>query len=127
MIKKPQLPATKKDVAKEIVKLKFNNPNMSLSEIGQIVGRHKSNVMRCLREHEIDTKRVDSFRRMRADLLSSAQSEMLDNINPEKMEKASLKDLSIAFSILYDKERLETGKSTQNLALSKIVEMVDKD
>jgi transposase len=41
---------------------------------------------------------------------------MLNYMSPEKMSKASLSQLIMAFGILYDKVRLQRGESTQNVA-----------
>ena len=40
--------------------------------------------------------------------------QFLDNITPQKMESASVRDLCVAFGIIYEKQRLEDGESTQN-------------
>lgn len=115
------------DKSLEIVRLKLANPNLTQKEIGKLVGRERSSVCKCLKRYGVDIERVNSYRKLRADILATKQGEILEGMTPEKIEKASLKDSSVAFAILYDKERLETGQSTQNVALSKIVMDLDKE
>jgi hypothetical protein len=43
--------------------------------------------------------------------------------NPEKIKKANLVQLSTAFGIIYDKRRLEEGKSTENVDFKALILM----
>lgn len=45
--------------------------------------------------------------------LTSLQADILSNITSDKMEKASLRDLTTAFKILKDKELVDTGRPTE--------------
>jgi hypothetical protein len=68
---------------------------------------------------------VEHFREHRGALLAAKQAQLLEHgLTPEKMAKMSPRDAAISFGVLFDKERLETGKSTQNMAHSfaKLVE-----
>ena len=61
---------------------------------------------------------VDEFRSIRKDVLTASQVELLKNmIDPDKLKKASTRDLALSFGIIYDKERLEAGQSTNNQAV----------
>lgn len=62
---------------------------------------------------------VKHFREYRGALLAAKQAQLLEHgLTPEKMAKMSPRDAAISFGVLFDKERLETGKSTQNMAHS---------
>ena len=43
--------------------------------------------------------------------------------NPAKIEKANMVQLSTAFGTIYDKRRLEEGKSTENVNIQQLTEM----
>ncbi len=44
-------------------------------------------------------------------IVKSKQEEILRALTPDKMEKASAKDLAVSYGILLDKDRLESGES----------------
>jgi hypothetical protein len=52
---------------------------------------------------------------------------MLQYMSPEKMNKASLSQLIIAFGTLYDKYRLNRGESTENIATLNIHKIGESD
>ena len=52
----------------------------------------------------------------RADILSNTQLRLLANLDDAKMQQMTGKDLVVSAAVLYDKERLERGMSTANLA-----------
>ena len=54
-------------------------------------------------------------------MLSVKQRQMLEAITPDKLEAASAKDLSISFGVMYDKSRLEEGKSTANVSYAQLI------
>lgn len=116
-----------KDLSKEIFKIKANNPNLSGKQIGEIVGCSKQNVNQMLKRHGIKQNAVTDFRKLRADILSHYQNKVLENIDKKKLDSANIQQLLTAFGILYDKERLETNKSTHNFALANLTQLIDKD
>jgi hypothetical protein len=119
--------AANKKIVKEVIRLKTQNPNMTMVEIGKIVGRDKSTILRTLQRYNVDRKKLESFKDYRADLLAGVQDKMLESIANEDFDKVSLRDKTVSFGIIYDKERLERGLSTQNTALSALVEKTDKE
>lgn len=60
---------------------------------------------------------LDKFKKDRADILADKQRQILDAVTDEKIEKATAYQLTGMFSLLYDKERLERGMSTDNVTL----------
>ena len=116
------------DKSDEIVRLKTVNPRMTMSEIGKLVNKHPTTVKRTLNKYGIDTKKTDAYSQYRVKILQGLQEQIVSNINiPEKAEKASIKDLAVALSILIDKERLIDNKSTQNISLVHIINELDKE
>ena len=62
-------------------------------------------------------KDLEAYKHNRADILAMKQAEMTSSITDEKLKKANMRDLVWSFGVLYDKERLERGQSTGNLAI----------
>jgi ATP-dependent protease HslVU (ClpYQ) ATPase subunit len=108
------------------IELKVNNPSMPLTDIAKAVGRDPSNIYRALKNYGIDTKKVNTYKKLKADILAGTQGRIIEAITDEDLTKAGLRDKAIAFGVLYDKERLERGQSTQNISLANVVERMDK-
>jgi hypothetical protein len=119
----------KSDAVKRAIKLHEENPNLTYQALADATGRDKSTVWRALKRYHIEKKRTEVYKENRADILAGTQEKLIEIINTDKtkLDKASLKDIGIVFGILDDKERLTRGQSTQNIALSHIVEIVDRD
>ncbi len=58
----------------------------------------------------------------RADILSNLQLKLLYNLDDEKIKAMGGRDIVVSAGILYDKERLERGQSTQNVEIHAITE-----
>jgi hypothetical protein len=71
---------------------------------------------------------TELYEENRASILTSLQARLISGLTPEKIEKASLRDIAVSFGVLFDKERLEKDKSTANVAmgLSSFVDRVHK-
>lgn len=116
-----------RNLTKEILTIQANNPKLTHKQIAELVNCHKSNIYACLKRHGIKSESVNDFREARAQILSGYQDKILKSITVKDYKKANLKDKTIAFSILYDKERLETNQATNITQFSQIVELIDKD
>lgn len=57
-----------------------------------------------------DIRMIDEYKNNRADVLAYQQRRILSAVSDDDIGGAGLKDKAISFGILYDKERLETGK-----------------
>ena len=66
---------------------------------------------------------LDSYEQNRSKVLNALELELLRSLSdPAAIEKAGLRDRTIAFGTVFDKRRLESGQATQNLGvLGKIV------
>lgn len=70
-------------------------------------------------------QRLKAYKDSRADMLAFYQSLLLNSIAPADIKKAPLQARVMAYGILYDKERLERGQSTSNIAaITSIVQAV---
>ncbi|MBT8491122.1 MAG: helix-turn-helix domain-containing protein [Deltaproteobacteria bacterium] len=119
--------AIKSPAVKKAIKLHEENPNMSYQAIADATGRNKSTVWRTLKRYNIQKKKTESFKADRADIFAGTQANILEEMNtPEKIAKASLRDLTIAAGTLYHKERLERGQSTENIQLAGVIERIDR-
>lgn len=98
------------------------------SQIAQSLGVHRSSISRWLDTLDQEKQELSRFRSTRTDALSqiqskalTVQSQILDSlmeglpIDATLSQKAGLlQSLNIVIGTSYDKERLETGQSTQN-------------
>ncbi len=92
------------------------NPQLTMEEIGKINGVSHVAIVNLFKRHGIEKARVEEYKTNRADFLAGLQEKVLQSITDSDMEKASLRDKVISMGVLFDKERLERGQSTVNLA-----------
>jgi len=93
--------------------LTLHKKELSTIQIGAIVGCSSENVR--VRLHKAGITTLHNYKANRADMFATIQSQLLNNIVPDDIKKASLSQKVIATGILYDKERLERDLSTQNI------------
>ena len=70
------------------------------------------------------------WKETKADILASKQRQLLDSLDTGAIKSMSPGSRVTAFAILYDKERLERGQSTENIAycdMSKKLSDMDKE
>lgn len=96
--------------------IKYRKQGLSINEIGDLVGISKQAVYQRLQPylHELDT--LEDYKTHRADIIALKGKEILKHLDSNRLEKASAYQLAGMYGILYDKERLERGESTQNVA-----------
>jgi hypothetical protein len=59
-------------------------------------------------------------------ILQDLQRRIIQYITPAKLKKAAVNQLVWSYGVLYDKERLETGQSTQNIAYAEAIKARDQ-
>lgn len=99
---------------------KPNGRPYTQAEIGAVLGISVPAVCAALKklpQSVLQARDVQSYRNNRADIFADSQRLILQYITPEKLKKASINQLGTLFGILYDKEQLEKGRSTQNVAV----------
>ena len=82
-------------------------------EQADILGVETRDVSEKIDELSGDKKVLETYRTLQSLELTSLQSEILENITPDKIQKASLRDLVAAFKILKDKELAIEGKPSE--------------
>lgn len=109
--------------------LELRNKQLTLKQIGAILNCSIGNVSQRLKAHEPTFLKLERFKKHRADALTLTQARLLNSITDKDIESASLLQRTTALGILHDKERLERGQSTANVALSicSLVERLDAE
>jgi transposase len=108
------------DVAKA---LKLRVQGNTYEEIAAVFGVTKSAVHQALNklEHLLDGVQqgeVTAYSEERRNILSIAEARMLRSmLDEDAIQKAPLASRTMAFGVLYDKRRLEEGKSTENVSV----------
>ena len=97
------------------------NHGLSYEHIGKIQGTSKTGIYRALAKL-MPSQETEIFKQNRADILANIQLKALSAVTEPKLKKASAKDLVISAGILYDKERLERGLSTENVSYRGLTE-----
>jgi hypothetical protein len=101
---------------------------ITLDDIAKYFGCTKQSVHERLKPY-VDSEDIDLelWKEKRADILAGKQATALSLLTPDDIKKASAKDKSLIFAILYDKERLERGQSTSNVSvLFRVAEEAEK-
>ena len=117
----PEIDRTPKYTDIEKVRDLISVKGLSYTQAGKILNIDRSAVCRLCQRNGIPRKdELKNFKKNKADILSSKQAQVLNCINNETLKKASAYQLAGMFGILYDKERLERGESTQNVSVAHI-------
>ena len=93
-----------------------NNPGITARELAKTAEIAPSTATKYLAKYGINKQELDMFVENRNSIVKSKQQLVLDALTAEKASKSTFKDLSIAYGILLDKDRLESGESTSNIA-----------
>lgn len=112
--------APKGIAVEDIYALKLANPTLSLSQAGKILGCGHANIIDHLNRNGTSWDEIGPglkrYKENRADILCLRGKNLLLNLTPEKQSEMTGLQLATAYGILYDKERLERGQSTANVA-----------
>lgn len=123
-IQKPERPKDPKKSPKntsidKILKQRGKNPLMTITDQAKLNGVSKQSLSQLLKRHGIDVDAAGEYKEHRADLFAGIQDTVLGHIDStaikRMVEKAPMAAVSL-FGVLYDKERLERGQSTSNVA-----------
>lgn len=100
----------------------------SPSAIAEISGCAPATASQAISRYIKDVKALEDYKKNRADILAEKQREVLAALCPADIKKASGKDKAMIYGIFYDKERLERGESTSNLAgIVKVLRAADSE
>lgn len=103
--------------APAIIDIATKHPDLSCAEIGKMVDCSHVNVVKTLQRYGINKEATEKYKSGRADIFAGLQERILNSITDEAIKKTPAIQLVTAASILYDKERLERGESTNNISV----------
>jgi len=83
---------------------------LTFPEIAKVLDCSATNAMNRLRRFEKEFGDVDTYVSNRSKILAMHQKRVLDSITPDNLKKAGLRDKTVAFGVLFDKEKVESGK-----------------
>ena len=111
----PDIPITaQKGIPIEDI-IEYKNKGLSNQEVADLVGCSKENVRNRLDACGYNPERLKNFSRNRADVFAHIQSQLLNSLSPDAINAMLPHHRVLSSAILYDKERLERGKSTANI------------
>ncbi len=101
----------------------------SYKEIAEFFGVQIETVKNHLYGHFKEDKELEAFKNNLAEHLTKKEKAILDSIDDDTIRSATLKDRILSYGIIFDKRRLEEGKSTENIAhnYGDLVERVHAD
>jgi hypothetical protein len=107
----------------------IENKGNSIAATARLLGCNKSNITTRLQQAGLTPGYLKEYKDNRADIFATYQHMVLNYLTPAKLKSAGVVALNALFGTLYDKERLERGQSTENIAYLDIVKaqkIVDK-
>ena len=96
--------------------IELRKKGLSYEQIGKIVNRSMQTVWERLQPYQDAIDGLQPFKEGRADLLAIHQSRLLNSLSEGDINKMSGLQKITGAAVLYDKERLERGQSTANVA-----------
>jgi predicted transcriptional regulator len=102
--------------------LDLKDKRLSHQQIADLLGCDKSNITNRLKKYRPTLDKIAGHKKHRADILTNIQAKLLDSVTDDKIKECTVPQLTVAYGILYDKERLERGQSSSNLSVAGLVE-----
>ena len=117
MTKVPETSLTTPDKPVPIETLiEYRKKGLTYQEIGNLVGRTKQTVQERLKPIIDDIDTIELHKKHRADILALQSRRILKSLTNDDIQKTPAGQRVMMYGILYDKERLERGESTANIA-----------
>lgn len=104
----------------------YRKKGLSLAEIAKLTGRCKQTIHERLESVGYSPESLDNFIKHRGDVLAHFQSKLLNSLTPEAINEMYPHQRVLSAAILYDKERLERGKSTQNINVAEVTASIEE-
>jgi len=120
---KPKVDTRPKGIPIEDI-LEYHAQGLTDPEIGKLLGITRETV--CRRRLKADVPGLKRYKKHRADSFTSLGRRMLNSITDDDINDMSPHQRVVAGAIIYDKERLERGQSTQNISAKSTVEHVNE-
>lgn len=122
-------PSTPKNIPIAAIIDLIENKGLTTGQAAKLLGCDRSNISQRLKVVGVQPGYLKKYKDNRADVFAAYQSIILDSITPNDLKKAGLSQKMMGFGVLYDKERLERGQSTENIAYADVVkaqEIIDR-
>ena len=100
---------------KAVIALAKRKPELSQRELAKETGYSRNFVAKALANVSDYKEEIELFRKQRGDILDDKQRLILAAIDSKKVGEAKLRDLAVSLGVLFDKNRLERGLSTNNI------------
>ena len=115
----PPQPNTPKAIPLESI-IELYQKGLSTRQIAKLLNCTHPNIVQRLKEYKREVLGIETFKKNRGDIFALFQSKIINKVTEDDYKKASLLQKTTAISQLYDKERLERGQSTSNLAVQSV-------
>ena len=95
----------------------------SLQEVGDIWGVSGEAIRKKLKRIYtlIDKENLEAYKANKVNIFNAIEVKLLEEaIQPSKLKKLSTRDAVISFGVIHDKNRLEQGLSTENVAIQDV-------
>ena len=99
--------------------IEYKRKGLTTREIAELLGCSHSNIVQRLKDLSEDITTLDQYKTHRADILAFTGRRMVNvflGLTDAEQKEVVKRRGMVDYGILYDKERLERGQSTQNLA-----------
>ena len=127
MLNSPKPPTANKNIPIESI-LELREKGLTMEQTAKILDCTTANISKRLKQHTPIFERIERFKRHRADIFTLKQAEVINALTPDEIKKAPAQVKGMLLGILYDKERIERGLSTQNISVfSRVVEAACSD
>ena len=94
----------------------IDNKGLSQTQAAKILGCDRSSISKRLKAADYVPGQLKTFKETRADVFAYHQLEILKHLTSAKLKSSTAYQLTGMLALLYDKERLERGESTENVA-----------
>lgn len=96
--------------------IEYRNKKLSYDEIAKLLGCTAANICTRLKPFRPSLENIESIKHNRADTLAVVSDTILNSLSHEDIQKSSAYQRVGMYGVLYDKERLERGQSSSNIA-----------
>ena len=106
--------------------IEYRNRGLSYTEIAKLTGCSRQNVQQRLETVEYNKEDIENFKKHRGDVFAFLQSKLINSIDSDAIKRMQPYQRIIGASIMYDKERLEQGKSTGNINILEVSATIEE-
>lgn len=103
----------------------LKNKGLTLEQIATLAKCSKQNVHQRLEAVGYNKQDLENFKESRADVFAFLQSKLINSIEHAEIKKLNPYQRIVGASILYDKERLELGKSTGRIDIHCVINQIE--